>query len=601
VWDATFDPGCIGVEGAERPGYCDEPWCYVNQTECQMRSTGKTYRETDLIIMGKGKAFYSYETCGGDTAQWTTSLIDSTLRGKTLVAGIPRSFLPENYEVDENGKPINEGSPISTTGAQVAGVWIDVYKAMQEIGGFNLVFVPVSNASLVDHSSAWTACVQDVSNGIVDLCVGNFWVTPERLGLGANFITPATTDTFKLLVKSRNSMPSLAERLWTPFAPFSGSLWCSIGFMWLFVGGMYTIFGTKAEFMRDEAVKEVEKLVERRRRSVGPAGNDRSEDLDFRETLSKHITKESSAYWVVHALNKDNSLKFAKLVYFAMMEFFSASVAYEGSDGIDKSKGLRVIKTGYAFFVIVAISCYVGNMAAMRTVVAGIVNIRSVEDCAADSSCKMCIHSVTERYFRETYPSLRTHLSSSSKGLLEDLLDEKCTVGMSQGLHFGALGEDVDVTEICEYKYDVDVYNMYVSQPVKTEYAQALSSLAVQVKDTFYYDELYEKYFTSFDDVCGADESDEETVEEVDQSFELEDFGGLYFIVVCFFVVAIAVDYFEHRQQRLVFLERQVEQRQAQRRQSSMEQDDEDGDIVEEEPKEKGSVQMGSAVKSAGR
>ena len=73
-------------------------------------------------------------------------------------------------------------------------VWIEYLADMAELGCFTVKYVPVSNASTSDLGSLWTACAQDVANGIVDLCAGNFWVTSQRIGLGVDFNTPATSD-----------------------------------------------------------------------------------------------------------------------------------------------------------------------------------------------------------------------------------------------------------------------------------------------------------------------------------------------------------------------------------------------------------------------
>lgn len=62
--------------------------------------------------------------------------------------------------------------------------------------------------------------------------------------------------------------------------------------------------------------------------------------------------------------------------------------------------------------------------------------------------------------FAAAYPTLRYTVSSSSKDLLFDLLDQQCTVSMSEGLFFGALGQDVDVHDLCAYSWDVEAYNV---------------------------------------------------------------------------------------------------------------------------------------------
>lgn len=57
----------------------------------------------------------------------------------------------------------------------------------------------------------FTACVHDVQNGLLDLCVGDFWLTPERLEL-APFTTPVTLEHLHLFAVS-------TSRCDTPFSP----------------------------------------------------------------------------------------------------------------------------------------------------------------------------------------------------------------------------------------------------------------------------------------------------------------------------------------------------------------------------------------------
>mmetsp|Transcript_110913 Transcript_110913/g.313749 ORF Transcript_110913/g.313749 Transcript_110913/m.313749 type:complete len:605 (-) Transcript_110913:87-1901(-) len=513
TWDADFDPACNGTSGADRPAYCDEPFCYVNTTVCAERRTQKTYRQTDLVFLAQGLAYYSYETCGGDGESWSTDFLSQTIRGKTLLAGVPRSFFPEQFMVDGVGAPLADG-PI-TPGASMSGVWIDYLEEMAMLGQFNLKYVPVSNASSNDHGSLWTACAQDVANGIIDLCVGNFWVTPARVGLGVTFITPATIDSFKLMVRTTTKSSSLGERLWSPFAPFTLPLWVSVCCTWLVVGLMYTLLSSRRALKHSDCVSP---------RALGP---------DVARTPS---TKTSWSTWLWTEMQI-----FCRLTYLAVMEMGSQTVAYEANELIQKKTGLAIIKMGYAFFVIVTCSCYVGNMAAMRSVLTNVAEVHSIEQCASSPGCTMCIHSQAETYFTKRYPALPYHISSSSKRLILDLFDGKCTISASQGLHFGALGDDADMKRTCDFSFDKEVYHMYVSQPVKHKYAQALSQLSAQLGRQDRFADLYHKYFTSYESLCGS-EGNSESIDPLDEAFDFVDFSGLYMVVGLFLLVGVCVD-----------------------------------------------------------
>jgi hypothetical protein len=128
-WEALHDPACLShpSPSPSRPAYCDEPWCYVDPITCEARQTGKTYRASDLLIVPTSwpgeKPYYSYETCGGNTEAWTENIVTASLSGRVLKAGIPESYYPEHFMIDQNGAPLPDG-PI-TSGASLSGVWIE--------------------------------------------------------------------------------------------------------------------------------------------------------------------------------------------------------------------------------------------------------------------------------------------------------------------------------------------------------------------------------------------------------------------------------------------------------------------------------------------
>ena len=67
-------------------------------------------------------------------------------------------------------------------------------------------------------------CVHDVAVGNADMCLGDFWVTPQRLNL-ANFLTPFDNDNFYLVAPRASGDEPLGDILMKPFLPFSNMLW----------------------------------------------------------------------------------------------------------------------------------------------------------------------------------------------------------------------------------------------------------------------------------------------------------------------------------------------------------------------------------------
>lgn len=79
--------------------------------------------------------------------------------------------------------------------------------------------------------SSFTSCVMDVRVGSVDICVGNFWVTAERLSL-TQFVQPFGADNLYLVASNTVEEPGFWDYMVRPFKPFFPELWL---YFWLFV------------------------------------------------------------------------------------------------------------------------------------------------------------------------------------------------------------------------------------------------------------------------------------------------------------------------------------------------------------------------------
>jgi len=95
----------------------------------------------------------------------------------------------------------------------------------------------VSEDSLLNaeyNASSWSACIHDLAVGRLDLCLGDFWVTQERLKM-VNFLPSIEMDNF-FLVMPGDGEESVADIMAKPFRPFEG-------FTWVFIMGVLTIMG----------------------------------------------------------------------------------------------------------------------------------------------------------------------------------------------------------------------------------------------------------------------------------------------------------------------------------------------------------------------
>jgi hypothetical protein len=64
------------------------------------------------------------------------------------------------------------------------GMFVKLNRKVMELGECTLnipsTYDVVSASSVTKHSSLWTGCVEDVARGETDMCVGDFWQTPQR-------------------------------------------------------------------------------------------------------------------------------------------------------------------------------------------------------------------------------------------------------------------------------------------------------------------------------------------------------------------------------------------------------------------------------------
>ena len=121
------------------------------------------------------------------------------------------------------------------------GLWIDFYEKIAKEANFTLDWRPVSGGSKGAHSSSFTACAQDVADGIVDLCVGDYWTTEERLSM-TTFTTGTLTDSFSVLSRKQLVDPNtISHKLAMAGSPFSIELWMTCLAVCVATGFFYNV------------------------------------------------------------------------------------------------------------------------------------------------------------------------------------------------------------------------------------------------------------------------------------------------------------------------------------------------------------------------
>ena len=184
------------------PAYCFRPWCYVNPKTCSKNSYERIYKSSyfyDETISGIGgeevDLFYSYSTCNSSADDWfdiEADIVgsDKLFGGVDLEAAIPTYIMPMLYKRDNNGDIFQElGDEYYDNTIPFEGVYIHFVKEITAISNGDIRsmnFTHRSKVSGVVHpTSSFTAAVLDIEDGLVDMAVGPFWVTAQRLQMAS--------------------------------------------------------------------------------------------------------------------------------------------------------------------------------------------------------------------------------------------------------------------------------------------------------------------------------------------------------------------------------------------------------------------------------
>jgi len=178
--------------------------------------------------------FYSYSTCNATADDWLKveeDFVDNNrfFGGIDLKISIPTYFKQYMYKRDSKGIILTErGDEYYNDSIPFEGVYIHYLKQIMEVSDgdiTSMTFTHRSKVSDIEHpTSTYTATIQDIADGFIDMAVGSFWVTPQRLRM-ASFSLPFASDKYSLVIPKPSNDSSLAEEARKVLAPFSFGLW----------------------------------------------------------------------------------------------------------------------------------------------------------------------------------------------------------------------------------------------------------------------------------------------------------------------------------------------------------------------------------------
>jgi len=305
-----------------------------------------TFNRNDSFLLPAG-VFFSYETCGFQN-KYDETFLTSRIAGRHM-----------EISIADNRKStrIYQSRAISTEKSRrwrgYEGVLIDTLDLLLQTPKPKLSFSLSDFASESSRAlyplSSYSACCLDVLVGKVDLCIGEFWITSERLAMGVDFINPFATDNMVLLARNTENLPSILDILKTPWQPFTSDLWVIIVLYMIIVSANITML------------------------------TDASNHDDFANT--RLMSRWSKAVWL-------NS-----------MGFVSRSIKNSL-----KSTPARVAALGFGFFLLVTLQSWTAALASTLVVRHVTYNIRNFQD-ALDCNAKICCAEAISLHMKATWPS----------------------------------------------------------------------------------------------------------------------------------------------------------------------------------------------------
>jgi hypothetical protein len=300
------------------------------------------------------------------------------------------------------------------------GGWVGAFmqKVLKDLG-VNVIAMTKANFSAaavnISTPSSFTRCVWDVKFGNVDLCVGDFWETPERRNLTA-FTAAIDSDSFTLYTTMNQSaiLPAFNPRMFMAiFAPFDNSVWLLCGITIL----VCSVALRAVQSPREEAPDHNES-ADTDHADIGK----KTENSQF-ESLLEFLKELPQAIW-------DTTMSFLG----GEDAVVDASTNWPG----------RFISIGLGIFVFIHVNSYTGSLAAyyVSNNMVQLGDITSLEDIKAQGG-KLCLYqsmaSATLPLISGAVPASQMIQMDNYGPMLEQLYQRKClgaVVGKFETLTF---------------------------------------------------------------------------------------------------------------------------------------------------------------------
>mmetsp|Transcript_34735 Transcript_34735/g.56767 ORF Transcript_34735/g.56767 Transcript_34735/m.56767 type:complete len:669 (+) Transcript_34735:46-2052(+) len=451
VHDLLYDPRCKVDAAGENdiPAYCVKRFCYVDLATCKRESRERVYRSSYFPFESEVDLFYSYSTCNSTADDWFAvedDIVGSrALGGISIDANIPTYTLPMLYKRDPSSGEIQSapGSEYYDDNVPYDGVYLHYTKKIVEISNGdirNLTFTHRSKASGDLHpSSSFTAAVQDLKDGLVDMAVGPFWITGQRLKM-TSFTIPIVYDKTFLVIPRPGTKDTLNDQMKKVLAPLSIGLWVLVLAIIVFAALLSVWFSDRSELTMNQ--------------------NSR------RMGLQRNTPKKRRRKIVYARLALDSFLE--KGLFFC-----SAGVEQDERASLPN----KLLLFGFGFFILISVSAYVANLAAFLT----LSTTDSVKTMAGAIAAGMtiCAHPAIKAELEVAWPDAKFYFHEKGRefpGVLEDYDAGRCRV-MAIGYEDTSM-DKVFLDKVCERDLvytNSPIAEIPIAFPIRSDLASGFS------------------------------------------------------------------------------------------------------------------------------
>eukprot|EP00985_Skeletonema_marinoi_P034995 scaffold45345_cov212-Skeletonema_marinoi.AAC.1 len=394
--DLLHDPKCQGdLSTAVIPPYCFQTWCYVDAKSCKKNSAEDIYKSNYFSHFSpEYDVFYSYSTCNTTDYFWKQQL-ESLATNASVVGGISITATVPRDDDETLNKKWPDGTILTPRETEdnyfddtipFGGIYIDYMNSIVKLSKGdirNVTYTHTSRGSLNRYKagSRFTAAVPDVQNGLVDMAVGDFWITGERLKM-TSFTVPIVYDKTVLVVPKPGQKSNLTYQTQKVFDPFTPGLWAVVISI-ILAAALLSVWFSDREMAAKKRYGMKLKLDQSRRPPK------RRKFAYFRLILDAILEKG--------------------------MFFFSAGIEQDTGASLPH----KVLMFGFGFFILIAVSAYVANLAAFLTQ-SGLVEteFRTMKQ-VIDKNVPICGHPALEGDFRLIWPKANWIISDGPDGIFD--------------------------------------------------------------------------------------------------------------------------------------------------------------------------------------